>query len=190
MVGRWERDRTAPEGGSMLMPLAWAPLLLLAAAVGPLRGLGDVPANVLLWLGLLLVGFALWRLQERRPLGRRNARTYLLLALLIAGLPLLPAARLTFPPAYPALLLWLGAVVAVQSTLRLERWVGPSASPLALRATGWIQDKGRPDLFLLRRHGVEATLLLDGQRAILDLRGATPSSSAPMDLGLHDDEEA
>lgn len=182
----WARDSTAPEGSSMLFPLAWSPLFLLAALVGPSRGLWTPVELALLWVGLLLIAYPLWRLMEVRPLGRRNARNFLVLGVVLAVLPLLVDEDAMFPPALPALVLWLGAVFTVHSTLKLERWVGPVTSALALRAHGWHQDRTRPDLFLLRKHGVEAVLRQDQGRSILDLRGATPTSSPPHDLGLHD----
>ena len=188
-MAAWARDTTAPEGASLLFPLAWSPLLLLASLAGPSIGLPETVEMTLLWIGLLLMAFPLWRLMELRPLGRRNARNFLGLGAVLAFVPLLTERSALFPPALPALVLWLGAVFAVHSTMKLERWVGPPTKPLALRALGWHQDRARPDLFLLRKHGVEAVLRVDAGRSVLDLRGSTPTSSAPNDLGLRDREQ-
>jgi hypothetical protein len=188
-MGAWALDTTAPEGATLLFPLAWSPLLLLASLAGPTIGLPETVELALLWIGLLLMAFPLWRLMELRPLGRRNARNFLVLGAVLAFVPLLTERSTLFPPALPALVLWLGAVFAVHSTMKLERWVGPPTKPLALRALGWHQDRARPDLFLLRKHGVEAVLRVDDARSVLDLRGSTPTSSAPNDLGLRDLEQ-
>ena len=90
----WERDRSVPQGASMLLPMAWSPLFWLAVLLEARVGWSSTVTLLFVGLGSVTAGFPLFLLSEDRPFAQQKARVGLgalallcVVALMDLGLP-------------------------------------------------------------------------------------------------------
>ena len=186
----WERDRSVPQGASMLLPMAWSPLLWLAMLLETKAGWSNTVTLVFVGLGAVSTGFPLFLVGEARPMAQQKARFGLgalavlcVVAVADAGLP-------TWGLCLLGLLLWAAAARVIQTALATPRWRGFVAVDAATLGPEWRRAEGLSGRFHQTLNGTQALLSLGDAGPWLDVSGPEEEVLKPVDFGLDDPEEA
>ncbi|DAC17224.1 MAG TPA: hypothetical protein HA276_04365, partial [Candidatus Poseidoniaceae archaeon] len=113
-MATWERDRSTPNGPSLLFPMAWSPLFWLCAGIGEMFRFEEATV-VFVGLGAVATGYPLFVLSEARPLVQQKARFGIAA---LAGLLLLCLLAPSIPPwafASSGLAMWILGARTVRS---------------------------------------------------------------------------
>ena len=186
----WERDRSVPQGASMLLPLAWSPLFWLAILLEARAGWSNTITLLFVGLGSTTVGFPLFVLGESRPLAQQKARAGLgalgglcIVALVDVGLSSWVFSML-------GLLLWLVSVWVIQQALATPRWRALLLVEAASLGPEWRRLEGPEGGYVQQIGGTRGLLSFSSADAWLDVTGPDEERLTPLDFGLDDPEEA
>jgi len=188
-MATWERDRSTPNGPSLLFPMAWSPLFWLCAGIGEMFRFEEATV-VFVGLGAVATGYPLFVLSEARPLVQQKARFGIAA---LAGLLLLCLLAPSIPPwafASSGLAMWILGARTVRSGLSMPRWRALVEVDTLALGPEWRRHEGLGGGFVRVLEGTQGLLSVIGATHVLDLTGPHEEALTPVEFGLDDHEEA
>ena len=186
----WERDRSVPQGASMLLPMAWSPLFWLAVLLEAKVGWSSTVTLLFVGLGSVTAGFPLFLLSEERPFAQQKARVGLGAFALLCVLALMDIGVPSWGLCVAGLVLWFLAARLVQQALATPRWRALVAVDAAALGPAWRRAEGLSGRFTQHVGSTRALLSLSTSVPLLDVFGPEAEQLRPADFGLDDREEA
>ena len=186
----WERDRSVPQGASMLLPMAWSPLFWLAVLLEARVGWSSTVTLLFVGLGSATVGFPLFLLSEDRPFAQQKARFGLGAFALLCVIALMDVGVPSWGLCAVGLVLWLLAARLVQQALATPRWRALVTVDAAALGPAWRRAEGLSGRFTQQLGATRALLSLSTSAPLLDVLGPDAEHLGPADFGLDDPEEA
>ena len=186
----WERDRSVPQGASMLLPMAWSPLFWLTLLLEMRVGWSSTVTMLFVVLGCITAGFPLFLLSEARPLVQQRARFGLGALAVLCVVPLVDARVPSWALCVVGLLFWLLSARLVQRALATPRWRALVALDAAALGPEWRRAEGLSGRFTQQVGATRALLSLATPMPLLDVIGPDAEHLRPADFGLDDREEA
>ena len=186
----WERDRSVPQGASMLLPMAWSPLLWLAMLLETKAAWSPTVTLVFVGLGAVTTGFPLFLLGEARPMAQQQARLGLGALALLCIVAVADVGLPTWGLCLLGLLLWAVAARVIQTALATPRWRALVAVEATMLGPEWRRAEGLSGRFQRTINGTQALLSMADPGPWLDVSGPDEEVLSPSDFGLDDREEA
>jgi hypothetical protein len=186
----WERDRSVPQGASMLLPMAWSPLFWLAVLLDARVGWSSTVTLLFVGLGSVTAGFPLFLLSENRPFAQQKARVGLGAFALLCVVALMDVGLPSWGLCVAGLLLWFLAARLVQQALATPRWRALVPVDAAGLGPAWRRAEGLSGRFTQQIGATRALLSLSSSVPLLDVLGPDAEHMRPADFGLDDPEEA
>lgn len=186
----WERDRSVPQGASMLLPMAWSPLFWLAVLLEARVGWSSTVTLLFVGLGSATAGFPLFLLSEDRPLAQQKARVGLGAFALLCVVALMDVGVPSWGLCLAGLMLWFLAARLVQQALATPRWRSLVTVDAATLGPAWRRAEGLSGRFTQQIGATRALLSFSPPVPLLDVLGPDAEHLTPADFGLGDHEEA
>ncbi len=186
----WERDRSVPQGASLLLPMAWSPLFWLALLLEANAGWSNTITLLLVVLGSLTTSLPLFVLSESRPLVQQKARFGLGGLVVVCFVPLVDVGLPSWTLCVLGVGLWAATAWLIQRALVTPRWRGALAVEAADLGPEWRRAEGLSGRYVQQIGGTRGLLSLSTPGPWLDVTGPQAEVLTPADFGLDDREEA